>query len=166
VLTFSVQGPFPVPVYLGRAAKTITSDNATQFWQRNPALADRRGCYVFGMRTGRSVMPLYVGRATVSFRREVFQPHKLSRYQHGLADYKRGTPVLLFVAAPIRRGATNIGLIKELEAFLIQTAISRNSELLNVQGTKRADWSIAGVIRSGVGKPSYAASSLKTSLGL
>jgi len=56
--------------------------------------------------------------------------------------------------------------IRELEEYLIQSAVTRNPDLLNVQGTERANWGIAGVIRGPGGKPSQAARALKTTLGL
>jgi len=107
-----------------------------------------------------------VGRATRSFKQEVFTPHKLEKYQRCLADFNRCTPVLYFLCAPDGRGALNRSAVAELEEFLIQTAVKRNPDLLNVRGTKRQDWAIAGVVRSGVGKPSKAARSFSKILGL
>jgi hypothetical protein len=85
-----------------------------------------------------------------------------------LVDSRAGIlrTVLYFLCAPSGRGALNRTAVYELEDFLIQTAVSRNSDLLNVRGTKRQDWAIAGVVRSGVGKPSKGARSLKSLLGL
>jgi hypothetical protein len=162
---FNVHGPFKVPVYEGKAARTVTSDEGQAFWIKNTSLAKRRGCYVFGIRSGGGVTPIYVGKATKSFKQEVFQPHKLTKYQQALADYLKGTPVLFFLAPPATKGAPNVTSIGELEEFLIQTAVLKNPDLLNVKGTKKADWGIAGIIRGGVGKPSKAAQALKSSLG-
>ena len=120
----------------------------------------------FGIRSGGGITPIYVGRATGSFKREIFASHKLTKYQQALADYSRGSPVLFFITPPPGRGAPNISAIKELEQFLIQTAVSQNPDLLNVKGTRRADWAIAGVVRSGVGRPSEGAKLLKTMLDL
>ena len=39
--------------------------------------------------------------------------------------------------------------------------MAANPELLNIKGTKEAEWGIAGVLRSGQGKPSKAASEFK-----
>lgn len=70
------------------------------------------------------------------------------------------------MAAATGKGAPNLKALGELEDFLIQTAVTRNPNLLNVKGTKRANWSIAGIVRSGVGKPSEAAQELRRTLGL
>jgi hypothetical protein len=74
-----------------------------------------------------------------------------------LADYAKGTPVIFLVASPVKKGARNLSHIGDLEDFLIQTAVSVNPNLLNIQGTAQADWGIAGVIRAGKGKRSNAA---------
>lgn len=164
--TYIVHGPFEIPTYEGKAAKIITAENIKEFWSNYDVIARERGCYLFGIRAGRGITPYYVGRATRNFKREVFASHKLAKYQQSLADYRKGTPVLFFVAAPTSKGATNVSAIEEMEEYLIQTAVSRNTDLLNVKGTKKERFAIAGVLRSGVGKPSKAARSLKGCLGL
>lgn len=133
---FSIEGPREVPYYQGKAGRTITDDNVRQFWEDNDDLMRRRGCYVFGIRAGKGLTPAYVGRATKSYKQEVFAHHKLTRYQQFLADYQRGTPVLFFIIAPKRKGAPNSVHIGELEDFLIQTGLAANPELLNIKGTK------------------------------
>jgi hypothetical protein len=154
---FAVQGPYAVPCYKGKAGRTITDDNTQEFWKRFPSIANMRGCYVFGIRGGKGFTPAHVGKATKSFKQEVFAPHKLSRYQQFLADYLRGTPVLFFVVAPMRRGAPNSLHIGQLEDFLIQAGVAANPHLLNIKGTKAEQWGIAGVIRGGKGKTSKGA---------
>jgi len=91
-----------------------------------------------------------------------FTPHKLGKYNEGLVEYARGTPVLFLLTPPERRGPPNQGHINELEAFLIQTGVAANEDLLNVQGTGGADWTITGVLRAGQGRPSDSASLFKT----
>jgi hypothetical protein len=164
--TFQVKGPYEVPTYPGRAAKIVDFERLGEFWSSTDGLGTARGVYVFAVRAGRGARPIYVGKATNTFKQEVFTPHKLEKYQRCLADFRKGTPILYFLCAPSSRGALNRTAVRELEDFLIQTAVSRNPGLLNVRGTKREDWAIAGVVRSGVGKPSKAARGLKSLLGL
>lgn len=154
---FTIEGPFDVPYYQGKAGRTITDDNVREFWEDNEDLAEGRGCYVFGIRAGKGYTPAYVGKATRSFKQETFAHHKLTRYQQFLADYQRGTPILFFVVAPKKRGTPNSSHIQELEAFLIQTALIANPDLLNIKGTKAEEWGIAGVLRGPQGKPSAGA---------
>jgi hypothetical protein len=165
MVLFSVEGPFQVPTYDGKVARVIDEDSFSRFWERIE-IADDRGCYVFGIRAGRGIKPIYVGRATKTFRQEVFTSHKLWKYQQCLADTKKGIPVMFFVVSPSSRGKPNVKVIKELEDFLIQTAVSKNPDLLNVKGTSKADWGINGVIRGRQGQPSISALALKKSLGL
>lgn len=166
MLVFSVHGPLDVPYYQGKAAKAISSKDASEFWRQHSAWKKRRGCYVFSVRAGKGATPLYVGKATKSFGQEVFTNDKLAKYQHGLADYLKGTPVVYLLAAPNRKGAVNKKLISELEDFLIQNALLKNPDLLNVQGTHQAEFGISGVLRGGKGKPSAASRSFKSCIGL
>lgn len=154
---FEVQGPIEVPYYQGKAGRTFTDDNVREFWQTNKEVGSRRGCYVFGIRAGQGITPGYVGKATKGFKQESFAAHKLAKYQQFLADYKKGTPVLFFLVAPTKKGVPNTAHISGLEDFLIQVALAANPDLLNVKGTKAAQWGITGLLRSGKGKPSKAA---------
>ena len=164
--TFEVFGPHKVPTYNGKAAKIVDFEALPDFWSYVGLLSKRKGCYVFAVRASKGLRPVYVGLATKTFKQEVFTPHKLEKYQRALADTAKGTPVLFFLAHPLGRGATNIRAIKDLEDYLIQAAVSKNSDLLNVKGTEKEKWGIAGVIRAGSGKPSAAAKALKRLLGI
>ena len=166
MLNFTVEGPFEVPFYQGKAAKAISAQEGREFWDGDAELTARRGCYVFAIRAGGGITPLYVGKATTSFRKEVFTNDKLAKYQRGLADYMKGTPVLFLVMAPQTKGAPNKAVITELEDFLIQTAVSVNPDLLNIRGKKSAEFGITGVFRSGVGMPSKAARAFKNCMSL
>lgn len=163
---FVVEGPLPVPCHKGKGGRTITDENVLQFWSKNSATVSKKGCYVFAVRAGKGVTPGYVGMATRGFKREVFAPHKVMRYQQFLAEYAKGTPVLYFVVDPVARGAPNKTRIRDLERFLIQVGVAANSELLNIQGTKAEEWGIAGVLRGGGGKPSKAAQSFKSMMAI
>ena len=163
---FEVFGPRPIPTYRGKAGRTITDDDVRRFWRANADIARMRGCYVFAMRSGTGLKPAYVGKATRAFRREVFQYHKLTRYQQQLADSRLGTPVLFFVALPRRRGAPPTRHIGDLERFLIETAATINPELLNVRCVPDPPWAIAGVLRRASGKPSEAARGFRALLRL
>ena len=154
---FSVKGPCKIPIYQGKAGRTITDDNTLQFWKENAELANERGCSVFGIRASKGFRPAYVGKATKNFKQEVFSHHKLTRYQQYLADVSKGTPVLFFVISPKKKGAPNSKHIAQLEEFLIQAGVAANPAFLNIRGTKVEEWGIAGVIRGGQGKSSKSA---------
>jgi len=162
--TFSVEGPFEIPCYKGKACQIITADNAKTFWKNHSSVGAQRGCYVFGIRAGKGWTPGYVGKAAKCFKQEVFAYQKLAYYQQFLADYLKGSPVLFFLVCPNKKGPTNVAHIKELEDFLIQVAVIRNPDLLNVKGTKKEEWGIAGVLRGGQGKPNRAARRFRKSM--
>jgi len=161
---FTVQGPHEVPTYRGKAGRTITPEDIQEFWRSHATLASQRGCYVFAIRAGGGFTPGYVGRATKSFRQEVFAPHKLAKYQQFLADYVKGTPVLFFLVAPAKKGKVNSKHIAALEDFLIQRGVAANPELLNVKGTQQEQWAIQGILRSAQGKPTLAAREFKKAM--
>ncbi len=149
-----------------KAGRLICSEDAAKFWKKYPDVADRRGCYVFGVRAGKGSTPGYVGKASKTFRQEVFTEHKRNRFNEHLADYHKGTPVLLFVLAPKKKGKPNTKQFGELERFLIDVALAANPNLTNEKGTVTEDWGITGVLRSGKGKPTKAAKALTRMLKL
>jgi len=163
---FSVYGPFNVPCYQGKAARTISDDNVKNFWKQHPSMAQYKGCYVFGIRAGKGFTPGYAGKATRSFKNEAFGSHKLARYQQFLADYQRGTPVIFFVVYPSKKGKVNVRHIEELETFLIQNGVRVNPDIMNVKGTKVAKWGIKGVLRCGKGKVSQGVNEFRRLLKL
>jgi hypothetical protein len=162
---FTVEGPFKVPFYQGKASRVIRAEDGRAFFRKHPAFARRRGVYVFAVRSGGGITPAYVGSATGGFASECFQPHKIGKCNEALADYARGTLVLFFVSAA-EKGKAPGKQIKLVEDFLIQAGISVNPDLLNVKGTQQARWRITGVIRAKQGKPSKAARALRSAFKL
>ena len=163
---FEVHGPYTVSTSTGSAGRRIRKLEGRSLFARHPAMTERRGCYVFAIRAGRGMTPIYVGKTTKGFAQECFTPHKLEKYIQCLSDYKRGTPVLFFITFPKRQGRQNDNHLGDLERFLIQTGVAENPELLNVQNTKAADWNIIGVLRSRAGKPSISAQAFRRAMSL
>jgi len=119
------------------------------------------------MRAGKGFRPIYVGRATKSFKQECFASHKIScHYGPALLNAGKGTPILFLVVLERTKGKVNKSAIKKVESFLIQNAMKKNPYLSNIKGKKSEHWSIDGVIRSGKGKVSSAAKLFKGALGL
>lgn len=151
---FEVHGPFKVSFERRLGGRTLFFQG---FWAADSDaayLAGERGCYVFAVRSGGGETPLYVGRATRSFKQETFNPANRHKYHSGFSDYARGTPLIYFVVHPSQRGRTNTTEIKQIEVFLIQAGFVRNPHLQNVQGAQRPPWRVAGVIRSTRGRRS------------
>lgn len=152
--SFTVHGPFKITHEKRKGGRTLIFDD---FWGEGAEaghLEKKRGCYVFAIRAGGGLKPIYVGKATKTFKQETFNPSNRNKYNAGFSEYARGTPVMYFVVHPEQKGPANGKHIAEIEDFLIQAGIAKNPNLQNVRGTQRPGWSIKGVIRSGVGKRS------------
>lgn len=154
--SFSVHGPFRVNFEKRKGGRTLTFED---FWLPGSDahyLSDECGCYVFAIRAGSGLQPIYVGKATKTFEQETFNPANKHKYHNGFSEYGKGTPLMYFVVHPHQKGRVNCKQITEIEDFLIQAAVAKNPNLQNVRGAQLPQWSIKGVIRSGVGKPSKA----------
>jgi hypothetical protein len=159
--SFEVRGPFAIKYEKRKGGRTLIFDD---FWSDGAEahdLAGERGCYVFAIRN-RGLAPIYVGKATKSFKQETFNATNRHKYHSGFSEYGKGTPVMYFVVHASQRGPTNAKQIAEIEDFLIQAGVAKNSDLQNVKGAQQPLWSIKGVIRSGAGKRNKAESSFST----
>ena len=153
MLSFIVHGPFAVEFEKRKGGRTLVFNN---FWSdTSPAnyLAEARGCYVFAI-SNRGPKPIYVGKATVSFKQETFNPTNKHKYHDGFSSYAKGSPIMYFIMHPKQKGHVNRKAIGELEDFLIQAGIARNSNLQNIKGAQKPKWNIKGVIRATRGKRS------------
>lgn len=159
--TFSVQGPFTVSTTKLKVGRQVSAADGVEFWKHHAAIAPLRGCYLFAFKAAKGYKPIYAGKATKSFAKEVFTPHKLNKFNTGLGNQLKGTPVLFFICLNHSKGAVNKKAIDEAESYLIQAGLAANQELLNDKKTKVASWSINGVVRSRQGKPSAAAKELR-----
>lgn len=154
--SFTVHGPYPISFEKRKGGRTLCFDD---FWSERSAafdLADQAGCYVFAVRSGGGLKPIYVGKATKTFRQETFNAANRHKYNNGFSEYAAGTPVMYFVAHPKQSGPNNSKYIAEIESFLIQAGVAANPNIQNVRGIQKPKWSIKGVIRGGVGKRSTA----------
>ena len=162
-VTFEVLGPYEIP--MPDDSRVITRDEGQAFFRAHPHIRNRRGAYVFGLRSGGGMTPIYVGVATRSYDQECFTNDKLLKYAIGMARYEKGTPILFLVASPLGKGRVNVKVIDDLENFLIQNAKAKNPHLVNKTGTKEADWAIQGVVRRKGGKTSASARALRSMMG-
>jgi hypothetical protein len=124
------------------------------------------GCYVFRRKAGKGFTPGYVGKATKSLGQEVFAFHKLNRYQEFLVQYGKGTPLLFFILAPVKKGKPNDSQIGKVEKYLINMALTANPGLLNQQYTKSENWGIRGVVRGGKGNIAKGTISFRQMMGI
>lgn len=146
--------------------RKIGQQDAKNFWLLHGLLALRVGCYVFSFKAAKGYKPIYVGKATKSFKQEVFTPHKLNHYNTALGNQIKGKPVLFFICLNKTVGALNKSAIDEAESYLIQAGLAANSNILNDKKTQVAKWCIHGIVRSKAGKPTLAASELRRCIKL
>lgn len=159
-------GPVKILTTKQKVGRTITKTDISAFWSISATVAKGVGCYVFGIRTGKGVTPLYVGKATKSFAQEVFAADKLNKYYNAISQYKKGSPVLFFVCHPAsKKGKPNLTHIKALEKLLIQQGALANPKLINVHHNSVPHWGISGVLRSVTKKPSNTAKSFRACMG-
>jgi len=160
-----VNGPIEIP-HDGQktgSTKRISRALAKEFWKQAEAkpLAKKQGCYIFALRVGKGFTPWYVGKAGKTFEQECFTDHKIGHYNEVLWSGIKGTPVMFFVGQTGTKNKIPAGIIKEMEDYLIQSAVFKNPDLCNIRQTKTPEWGIAGVIRGNKGKPTSLASTFK-----
>lgn len=165
--SFTVLGPIEVPFTKAKGGKYIeaTTSSLQDFWDEAEC-GDKAGCYVFGIKHGRGTTPHYAGRTTKTFAKECFQSHKLAKYHKALTSVATGKPVMYFVIPGAGKGRLNVTAIKILEERLIGLGVKRNPNMTNIQGTKKTEIVIKGVMGAGRGAPSKAASAFRKMVGL
>jgi hypothetical protein len=169
VKMFDVYGPFPVTRIKGKKGQRISRDQRFLFWDEHTEaenLRERVGCYVFAIRAAKGIRPVYVGKTIKSFEKEIFQDHKILKYNEELMDIVSGTPVMFFVVHPDGRGIPNSKMIGDMEDFLIQVAVAKNPSLRNIRGVAQKAWGIQGVLRAGKGSTTKSSSQFKKAMGL
>lgn len=165
--SFKVHGRFEIRYEKRKGGRTLVFDDFWSGGSRAHYLADERGCYVFAVKTGRGMEPIYVGKATKTFKRETFNPSNKHKYHDGFSEYGKGLPLMFFIVHPDQKGRTNEKEIGKIEQFLIQAGIAKNPGLQNVRGAGRPKWSIRGVVRSsGKGKRTKAEGAFRHLFGL
>jgi hypothetical protein len=139
-MNYEVYGGFPVA--RRGALVSRAREDRRKFWEqvedRKEGLSEACGCYIFIIRN----RAWYVGMAErQSFKSECFALHKITQYNEALGEVN-GKPLILLLpkltpsgrfASPREKGHADIRM---LESLLIGTALSRNSALQNVKGTK------------------------------
>ncbi len=165
--TFTVHGPFKVPLEPNTMGKAIAKD-LTNFWNEVGDLQYRRGVYVFGIRASKGITPIYVGKAAKqTFKKEAFSKHKLGdHYNPALRRKRRCNPVMFFVEHPKVKGAVNKDLIDKIESFFIEVASTKNPELSNDRKKPVHKWRIRGLVRGKKGEATKSTRSFRKAVGL
>ncbi len=163
---FEIAGPHEIPRTRKPGGWAIERDDIRAFWQSCFKLQDRAGCYIFGMRAGRGIMPYYVGKTAKGFGQEVFQPHKLVHYHRIMMNTSKGTPVFFFAVAEVARGRVNEQAIIACEQHLITLGVNTNPELANKRGTREPAFFIPHVTEPARGRKSGETMAFRRLMGL
>jgi hypothetical protein len=147
------------------------------FWmtvesQLEEGLSGAIGYYIFSIRSGRGVLPWYVGLAEKqSFKKECFTSHKLVHYNDLLAA-RRGTPMMTFVSKYTPGGkllnptGNTHRDIRFLERLLISNCLKRNPKVSNSRDTKLLrEMSVPGLMNSAQGKEFSSVSEFRYLIG-
>ncbi|MBQ7188000.1 MAG: hypothetical protein IJR99_01145 [Kiritimatiellae bacterium] len=160
---FEVSKAFPIEVEENRC---INADCAAFFQGEAAKYRDKKGCYIFSLRTGNGILPYYVGMTLRSFAEEAFSDQKISKHYRHIVAKNNGTPLMTFVALVPTRGRPPETVIRILESELIKMAYYRNSRLTNRKGIPKERWAIKGVIRNDQGAPTKEERAFKKLMGL
>ncbi len=90
--SFVVHGPFDIDFEKRKGGRVLLFD---EFWAEDSDakyVEGERGCYVFAIRTGRGTTPVYVGKATKSFKQETFNPANKNSITMGSVTTPRVLP--------------------------------------------------------------------------
>lgn len=164
-ILFEVKGCITVPCERRPGGWRFFPDGKPkkQFWKEHSHLGNQRGVFVFALKTGKAITPIYVGQAKKTFSQECFADGKMNKYKDGLCHHTQGRAVMFFIVHPSQRGQPNTKAIGEIEKRLIQLADMKNPNLTNTQHNRRK-WSIQGITGdTGVG---HHAKDLRIALGL
>lgn len=148
-------------------ARSITRENANAFIQQHRTVLGHKGCYLFAIKAGKGLTPFYVGKATKSYAQEVLTDHKRGIFNEVLADYGKGSPVLILISLNKRKGKTPSRVISDVEKYLTTLAYRANSELKNIKNIPKSQpWKIPGVMHTGKGNTKEPVKALKRCLSL
>lgn len=160
---YSVYGPFKIPFKRPNGGGRLSEkDDIRKFFSSNKvqSLSDKNGVYIFAIQN-QSMTPGYVGKTGRTFAKECEANHKILKYNKVLSDYKKGNPVMFFIAPFGTKKKARAGDVKHIESFFIELGYGVNESLVNERGLKKPKWSIPGVLRSGQGKPSSSAKAFR-----
>jgi hypothetical protein len=154
---FKVCGPYRVQYEKRPNARVIKKDGFWDVTRDVATLKAKCGIYVFAVKPPGTKLytPCYVGQAKKSFGQEAFSNDKLFKYNLVLAEYRKGAPYMFFLVHP--RTKKNMKQIGELEDFFIMMGFAVNPNIQNDKGAKLPAWSVSGVIRGTIKKPSNTA---------
>ncbi len=151
---FVVSPEFQIATKRFRNRLTLGKKPGSGFWQQNGAeeYKNKRGCYIFAIKHGNKITATYIGKATETFKQEIFTKHKIEEhYKPALRERQRGQAIMIFLEHKYVK-KPNKSSIDELETRLIQQAVRKDLALTNLRKTYMKELKIKGVYDFKVGK--------------
>lgn len=171
---FKVYGP--LKLNLPPDSKLITKETLTsliaEVEETEEGLSKACGCYVFGVRASKGIVPWYVGQTNKELVKEALNSTNMGHYNR-VMEKKTGTPVLFLVPkfTPTGRFGRSTSkpskAITFLEEWLIANALKKNQKLINSKKTffiKNVH--VTGILNATHGTATVSSSKLKKTLGL
>jgi hypothetical protein len=97
--------------------------------------------YIFGRKHGKSLMPLYIGKA-LNLRQRMGQQFDSIKLMLKLKEAANGGRFLIYCVPSLKRGQKASKVIKVMEDALIARALAKGCELRQKQGTLRPNHAI------------------------
>jgi hypothetical protein len=133
--SFVVHGPFEIDFENRRGGRTLVFDD---FWSESSKanyLAEERGAV-----RNKALTPIYVGKATKTFKQETFNSTNRHKYHNGFSEYAKGKPLMYFVVHPTSRGQRTRSKSRRLKTSLYK----RVSQKIRTYKTSKASSSHIG----------------------
>jgi hypothetical protein len=142
---FKPFGPYHVKFENLPGGKRITREDVSNFWKTNTELGEKvrphKGIYIFGMEVTKGIIPCYVGKTKNNFEKECFTSRNMEIYNGEIIRYERNyKPFMLFlVYCHQEKQKISDKVIRELEKFIINLALEKNSDLVNTRGIQAGE---------------------------
>jgi hypothetical protein len=147
-MDFDVFGPFPVDREKLKYGRMITKASMDHLWDdledESTGLSKACGCYVFGIKAAKGILPYYAGQALKGpILSEAFNSSNILKYNRALLDRGASTPVLfllpwLTAGGKYRKPSTSDSnaILDFLEGWLIALTLQRNLNAINNKKTR------------------------------
>ena len=139
---FKPFGPYNLKFETLPGGKRITKEHTNLFKSDlSEKIRNGKGIYIFGMTVTKGITPCYVGKTNNSFENECFTGRNLNIYNGQILAYKRKhKPFLFFLVYQYQKNhKISNKIIKELEKYVINLALEKNSHLANIQGAGKSE---------------------------
>ncbi|MFV0607482.1 MAG: hypothetical protein ACK5NK_16765 [Niabella sp.] len=164
ILEFTCSKSLELPFLSIMNGKQTNNEALKKFVSQNKRTLNQCGCYIFYKKAGKGTIPIYVGKTSISFEKEIFTSDKLKKIEKYFSKSVHKKIHIQFICYPKKQGKINNKKINELERYLIQESFKKNPEILNKHHASMSTWIIKDYHNPKQGRPSHEANILKSIL--